>query len=101
HLRFDIHASSLPIEVKSRLLALNDQRISSEGVVVIKAQTHRTQEKNRAEALERLQTLVRSACVTRKKRVPTKPTKSSVKKRLDTKKKLGAIKKLRRERGVD
>jgi ribosome-associated protein len=98
HLRFDIKASSLPEEIKARLLALGDQRISSEGVVVIKAQTQRTQEKNRAEALERLQALVRGVCVTRKRRVPTKPTKSSVKKRLDTKKKQGATKKLRRDR---
>jgi ribosome-associated protein len=98
HLRFDIHASSLPEEIKARLLALEDQRISGDGVVVIKAQTQRTQEKNRMEALERLQALVRSVCVTRKRRVPTKPTKGSVKRRLDTKKKQGATKKMRRNK---
>ncbi|MDR2212434.1 MAG: aminoacyl-tRNA hydrolase [Pseudomonadales bacterium] len=98
HLRFDIHASSLPEEIKARLLALGDQRISGDGVVVIKAQTERSQEKNRADALERLQVLVRGVCVTRKRRVPTKPSVSSVKKRLDTKKKQGVLKKLRRER---
>lgn len=98
HLRFDIRASSLPEAIKTRLLALEDQRISNEGVVVIKAQTQRTQEKNKAEALERLQALVRSVCVTPKRRVPTKPTQSAVRKRLETKKKLGQIKKLRRQR---
>jgi len=98
HLRFDIQASSLPEDIKARLLALDDQRVSTEGVVVIKAQTQRTQEKNRADALERLQTLVRSACIVRKRRVPTKPTKGSVTRRLDTKKKQGTLKKQRRQR---
>jgi ribosome-associated protein len=97
HLRFDIQASSLPDLIKTRLLALDDQRISSEGVVVIKAQTERTQERNRLEALSRLQALVRGVCVTRKRRVPTKPTLGSVKRRLDTKKKQGAVKQLRRD----
>lgn len=98
HLRFDIRASSLPEAIKTRLLALEDQRISNEGVVVIKAQTQRTQEKNKAEALQRLQALVHSVCVTPKRRVPTKPRQSAVRKRLETKKKLGQIKKLRRQR---
>lgn len=95
HLRFDIQASSLPDEVKARLLALGDSRISSEGVVVIKAQTCRTQEKNRQEALQRLRDLVFSVTRVRKRRVATRPSFGSVKKRLDTKKKQGRTKQLR------
>jgi len=95
HLRFDIRASSLPSEIKERLLRLQDSRLTTDGVIVIKAQTHRTQEKNRLEALARLQTMVRSACTIRKRRVATRPTRGSVKKRLDTKKKLAGTKKLR------
>ena len=100
HLRFDIGASSLPGLYKERLLRLHDQRITKEGVVVIKAQQHRSQEKNREEALERLQELIRSVAVTRKKRKPTKPTRSSQKKRLDSKTRRGAVK-LTRARVVD
>jgi len=100
HLRFDIGASSLPDPYKERLLRLHDQRITKEGVVVIKAQQHRSQEKNREEALERLQELVRSVAVTRKKRKPTRPTRSSQKKRLDSKTRRGAVK-LTRARVVD
>lgn len=100
HLRFDIGASSLPDLYKERLLRLHDQRITKEGVVVIKAQQHRSQEKNREEALERLQELIRSVAVTRKKRKPTKPTRSSQKKRLDSKTRRGAVK-LTRARVVD
>jgi len=95
HLRFDINASSLPEGVRVKLLALSDSRISKEGIVVIKAQTHRTQEKNRAEALDRLKELVRRATVTHKKRVPTKPSRSSQRKRVDGKTKRGQLKKLR------
>jgi ribosome-associated protein len=95
-LRFDIPASSLPDELKERLLALRDSRISKDGVVVIKAQSHRSQEKNRAEALERLSELVRRAAVRVRKRVPTKPTRSSQRKRLEVKTHRGNIKKLRR-----
>jgi ribosome-associated protein len=95
HLRFDIKASSLPDEVKERLLALQDSRITADGVVVIKAQNHRTRELNRQEALERLQALLRDACRTRKARVATRPSKSSVRKRLDAKKQQGTTKKLR------
>lgn len=95
HLRFDIHASSLPDELKARLLALGDSRISSEGVVVIKAQTCRTQEKNRQEALQRLRDLVFSVTRVRKRRVATRPSRGAVKKRLDTKKKQGRTKQLR------
>lgn len=92
HLRFDIRASSLPDAYKDRLLQRNDQRISSEGIVVIKAQAHRRQELNRADALARLQELVRSAMVTPKKRVATRPSKSSRKRRVDNKTRRGQIK---------
>lgn len=95
HLRFDIAASSLPDFYKSRLLALKDQRISKEGVVVIKAQQHRTQEKNRVDALERLRLLIKSVAVVQKKRVATKPTKASKTRRLDAKNRRGKIKSLR------
>lgn len=86
HLRFDIGASSLPDVYKERLLNLNDQRITKDGIVVIKAQSHRTQEQNREEALKRLQGLIR----------PTKPTRSSQRKRLDAKTKRSAVKALRK-----
>lgn len=95
HLRFDIHASSLPDSVKERLLARADQRITKEGIVIIKAQTHRTQEKNRLDALTRLQELVLGACTVPRRRVATKPTKGSVKRRIETKKQLSTTKKLR------
>lgn len=95
HLRFDIAGSSLPDDVKSRLLGKADSRITRDGVIIIKAQTQRTQEKNRAEALERLAELIRSVARRPKRRVATKPTKSSVKKRIETKKKLGSLKKMR------
>lgn len=92
HLRFDIAASSLPEPVRERLLKLGDQRISKEGVVVIKAQEFRSLEKNRAEALRRLQELVDSVAVLPKKRRPTKPTYGSVTRRLEGKAKRGAVK---------
>ncbi len=95
HLRFDIPASSLPDFYKTRLLALKDRRISKEGVVVIKAQRYRSQEKNRDEALARLQALVKQAAVSRKKRIATKPKKSAKRKRLDSKTRRGRIKALR------
>ena len=85
HLRFDINASSLPFFYKHRLLNLRDSRITREGVVVIKAQQHRTQEQNRDDALRRLQELIREASVVRKSRTPTKPTKSSQRKRVEGK----------------
>jgi ribosome-associated protein len=96
HLRFDIGASSLPERVKARLLASNDQRITQDGVLVIKAQNHRTQEKNRSEALERLRELVLAATRVPRKRIPTRPGRAAREKRLDAKKKRGTIKKLRR-----
>jgi len=92
HLRFDIRASSLPDLIKDRLLKLNDQRITREGVVVIKAQQYRSQEKNRAEALNRLQALIRRVATTRRKRRPTRPTRSSRVKRLERKVKHGRLK---------
>ncbi len=85
HLRFDIRASSLPEFYKERLLALRDSRITADGVIVIKAQRYRTQEKNREDALARLAALIRGVAVTRKARKPTKPTRSSQQKRLESK----------------
>ncbi len=85
HLRFDINASSLPEVYKERLLLLRDQRISADGIVVIKAQRFRTQEKNREDAIKRLQTLIMRVVVSRKARKPSKPTKSSNEKRLKRK----------------
>ena len=95
-LRFDINASSLPEVYKERLLAMRDKRISKEGVLVIKAQKFRTQEKNRDDALGRLQEIVRVVTVVPKVRRPTKPTKSSQKKRLDSKAIRSKTKALRR-----
>lgn len=96
HLRFDIGASSLPERVKERILKSNDQRITQDGVLVIKAQNHRTQEKNRAEAIERLRDIVLTAAKKQRRRIPTRPGRAAREKRLDLKKKRGAIKKLRR-----
>ncbi len=95
HLRFDIRASSLPEFYQQRLLALRDRRISKDGVVIIKAQQYRTQEKNRQAALDRLQELIKSVAVVRKARKPTKPSKSSQAKRLDSKTRRGKTKLLR------
>jgi ribosome-associated protein len=92
HLRFDIRASSLPEPIKERLLALADQRITGDGVVVIKAQTSRSQEANRAEALQRLNELVNSVAVPPKPRRPTKPTYGSKQRRLEGKSQRSAIK---------
>jgi len=85
HLRFDIRASSLPQEVKDKLLATSDQRISNEGVIVIKAQTTRSQDKNRAEAVARLQEMVEVAAKPVIPRRATKPTRSSQRQRVDSK----------------
>jgi ribosome-associated protein len=95
HLRFSIPDSSLPDEIKQRLMALSDQRITAEGVVVIKAQTSRRQEQNRAEALERLQALVDSVAVPPKKRKATRPTLASRKRRLEGKASRSGVKRLR------
>ncbi len=95
HLRFDIALSSLPEECKRRLLVLRDRRITSDGVIVIKAQQFRTQDKNREDALSRLSELIQQATVVRKKRRPTRPSKGSMKRRLDSKAKRGKQKLLR------
>ena len=95
HLRFNINRSSLPAVYKERLLALSDSRITSEGVVVIKAQAHRTQELNKQDALNRLQELIKSITVVQKKRRPTKPTRASKTRRLEGKKKRATTKSLR------
>lgn len=97
HLRFDICNSSLPGFYKERLLALRDSRLTEEGVIIIKAQQHRTQEKNKEDALQRLAFLVRRAGHTPKKRKPTRPSKSARRKRVDTKTKRGKIKSLRKK----
>ncbi len=91
-LRFDIAASRLPEAVKARLRALPDQRISAEGVIVIKAQSHRSQPLNRADALARLQALVDSVAQAPKKRVPTKPTLASKRRRVEAKTRRGEVK---------
>lgn len=85
HLRFDIPASSLPEHYKTRLLALNDSRITKDGVINLKSQAYRTQLRNKTDALERLQQLIRAAMVVKKKRKPTKPSKAAKKRRLDSK----------------
>ena len=95
HLRFDIRASSLADVYKTRLLALSDQRISKDGVVIIKAQQYRTQEKNREAALARLAELIRSVTVVARARKPTRPTRNSQRRRLDSKTRRGKAKQLR------
>ncbi len=97
HLRFDVRASSLPEFYKQRLLALKDQRLNQDGVLVIKSQQYRSQEKNREVALERLKIIIRQAVVMQKKRKPTKPSRSSQRKRLDSKNKHSRKKDLRRK----
>ncbi|HCR97397.1 MULTISPECIES: alternative ribosome rescue aminoacyl-tRNA hydrolase ArfB [Halomonas] len=95
HLRFDISRSTLPPFYKERLIALNDQRISKEGVVIIKAQSYRTLELNKEDALARLKELIISATRQQKVRRPTKPTKGSQRRRVDHKTRKGKIKSLR------
>ena len=95
HLRFDINASSLPDDYKQRLLELRDRRISKEGVIIIKAQQYRTQEKNRQAALDRLQELIKTVSVVPKARKPTRPTKNSQKRRMDSKTQRGKTKQMR------
>jgi len=96
HLRFDVRASSLPEPVKARLLARGDQRITREGVVIIKAQQSRSLEKNREDAIARLHALVAAAAHVPKVRRPTRPTKSSKRKRLEGKKRHSQLKAARR-----
>ncbi len=95
HLRFDINSSSLSPLYKERLLNLSDSRITKDGIVVIKAQQHRTQEQNREDALDRLQELLQSVTVTPKKRKPSQPSRSTKSKRIDSKVKRGQIKAFR------
>ncbi len=97
HLRFDIKASSLPDIYKERLLGLKDHRISDEGVVIIKAQSYRTQLKNKEDALDRLRDLIKSVTVSRKRRRETKPTRASQEKRLGSKAKRGRVKATRKK----
>lgn len=101
HLRFDIAASSLPDSIKQRLLQSRDQRINNDGIVIIKAQQHRTQDKNRTDALARLNELIARASYRPKPRKATKPTRSSQRKRLDSKTKRGQIKSTRIKPGLD
>lgn len=95
HLRFDIQSSTLPPFYKERLLALSDHRITKDGVVIIKAQSHRTFELNRQDALDRLQALILDAVKIQKRRKPTRPTRSSQRKRVDKKTQKGKTKALR------
>ena len=97
HLRFDIAASSLPEKYKQRLLSLQDHRISSQGVVVIKAQQYRTRERNRTDALERLCKLVQSVMTEPKKRIATRPSRAVKRKRLEEKTRRGQTKELRKK----
>ena len=101
HLRFDVRASSLPEEVKERLLRFGDQRVTRTGVVVIKSQQHRSLEMNRAEAIARLHALVAAAAHVPKKRRPTRPTFSSRMKRLEGKRRRSTVKALRGKSGSD
>ncbi len=96
HLRFDIKNSSLPDSYKEQLLAINDQRISKDGIIIIKAQRFRSQEKNREDALNRLRSLILKSLTKQKKRKKTRPSRSANKKRMDYKTKHGHLKKLRR-----
>lgn len=97
HLRFDIKSSSLPEVYKQRLLELRDRRISKEGVIIIKAQQSRSQDKNKEAALKRLQDLIQKVSVTPKKRKATKPTKASKTRRLDSKTRHGKTKEMRKK----
>lgn len=97
HLRFDVNASSLPDFYKQRLLKLKDRRISKEGVIIIKSQQYRSQEKNRLAALTRLQELIRSVALTQKKRIPTKIPRGKQQERMDSKSRRGKIKNLRKK----
>jgi len=102
HLRFDIQASdSIPVRVKQKLLSQSDHRITDDGVIVIKSQTHRTQEKNRQAALDRLAQLILSATHEPKRRIKTKPSKKAKQKRLDRKSRRGALKKSRKTSADD
>jgi len=98
HLRFDLNSPAIPNAVRQRLLSSGDSRITADGVLVIKAQNHRTQEGNRAEAIARLQALILEATRVPRKRIATRPSRAAKQKRLDAKKKRGELKKLRSTR---
>ncbi len=100
HLRFNINRSSLPDLYKRRLLAITDSRLTSDGIIIIKAQKFRTQEKNKQDALERLLELIKKSIKVNKKRKTTKPSKASQTRRMDSKTKQGKIKHLRRNTGL-
>ena len=95
HLRFDINASSLPEKYKQRLLELRDRRINKDGIIIIKAQQYRTQEKNRENALQRLKEIILPITIEQKVRRPTKPSKGSQRRRLDSKSQRSNLKTLR------
>jgi ribosome-associated protein len=95
HLRFDINSSSLSEQSKRRLLQLSDKRITTDGVLVIKAQNHRSQDKNRSEALSRLADFIKAALRVPNRRIPTRPGRAAKERRIDSKKKRGSLKKLR------
>jgi ribosome-associated protein len=97
HLRFDIRASSLPADVKARLLESGDRRITSEGVLIVKAQRHRSQDRNREDALVRLQAIVDAAAIAPVERKATKPTRASQRRRVDDKVRRGEVKATRRK----
>ncbi len=97
HLRFDIHHSSLPDIYKEKLALMRDRRISKDGIIIIKAQRYRSQEKNREDAFKRLKNLIVNAMIEQKNRTPTQPSRSAKTKRLDRKTKQGHIKKLRQK----
>ncbi len=101
HLRFDINASSLPGEVKQRLLSLPDQRISADGVIVIKAQNARSQPRNQEDALARLRALIQRATTPPRRRIPTKPGKAAKRRRVEHKVKRGRIKSMRGKPGLE
>ncbi len=101
HLRFDIRGSSLPDFYKSRLLKLKHHNITKDGIIIIKAQRYRTQEKNREEALSRLQALIKGVAVTQKRRIATKPTKGAKTRRMDQKTKHGRLKSTRKKVVLD
>lgn len=99
HLRFDIKASSLPPEIRERLLASRDNRINADGIVVIKAQRFRSQDRNRMDALSRLQSLIRASLIVATKRKPTRPSRAAKQRRLESKARRGAVKALRKPVG--
>ena len=101
HLRFDVAASSLPDFYKRRLLALRDQRLTKDGVIIIKSQQHRSQERNREEALSRLQQMVKAVAVMPKRRRPTKPSQAANRRRLEGKTKRSQLKSLRKKVDLD